>query len=124
MGCQLGSGWHTRFGTDSTTFWKMSGLLGETPTPNTALPGSLGVRKLLLGTSSPGRSGACPQAVLRVGGQWGGHMHRAQILCLGREKKRCLQKDAENLELQRDPFWALGGLVPSLGPRETPEALK
>lgn len=40
------------------------------------------------------------------------------------EKKRCLQQHAESLEPLSDPFQALGGLVLSLGPRETPVALK
>lgn len=40
------------------------------------------------------------------------------------EMKRYLQQHAESLEPLSDPFRALGGLVLSLGPRETPVALK
>lgn len=84
MGCQLGSGWHNGSGTYSTTFWKRSGLLGESPAPTMTWPVSLWVRKPLLGTFSPGRS--CK------GKEHSGYMYREvrkACLCTERRKDIC-----------------------------------
>lgn len=87
MGCQLGSGWHNGSGTYSTMFWKISGLLGESPAPTMALPVSLWARKLLVGNFSPGRS-VSYKARRTVG--WLHVQRGSESMPVHREKKRCL----------------------------------